>query len=66
MKLWAYILGMIVYALDGLIFVLVQDWVSVGFHAFVLFMLWGGYGVTKEVLDFQAASATANTAHATS
>ncbi len=39
----AYLVGMVLYALDGLIFVLVGDWIGVGFHVFFLFMLWGGY-----------------------
>ena len=37
-----YIAGMILYVLDGLIFFLVSDWLSMGFHLFVLFSLFGG------------------------
>ena len=36
---WAIILGMVLYAIDGLIFVLVQDWLSLGFHAFALYRI---------------------------
>ncbi len=36
---WAFIVGMVVYTFDGLIFLLVQDWFSLAFHAFVLFCL---------------------------
>ncbi len=43
----AFRFGMIAYALDGVIFLLIADWVGVGFHVFVLFMLWGGYGLAK-------------------
>lgn len=39
---WAFVTGMVLFALDGLIFVLVQDWLGVGFHVFVLFMLFRG------------------------
>src|SRR6266536_3387123 len=39
---WGFIVGMILYALDGLIFVLVGSWLSVGFHAFALVGLYGG------------------------
>jgi hypothetical protein len=42
------------YALDGLIFVLAGDWLSVGFHAFVLFGVWSGYSSLKAL---QAAEA---------
>jgi hypothetical protein len=33
---WAFVVGMVVYALDGLIFLMVQDWLAIGFHAFVV------------------------------
>lgn len=39
---WPFIVGMILYALDGLIFVFVKSWPSVGFHVFALFGLYGG------------------------
>lgn len=34
-----YILGMVIYGLDGLIFLAFQDWLPVAFHAFALFGL---------------------------
>lgn len=40
--LWAFITGMVLFALDGLIFLLAQDWVGVGFHVFVLYCLFRG------------------------
>lgn len=40
---WAYILGIVLYAADGLLFVWAQDWPGAGFHAFALFFLVGGY-----------------------
>ncbi|MCM3869246.1 MAG: hypothetical protein ND895_00940 [Pyrinomonadaceae bacterium] len=36
---WAFIVGIVIYAFDGLIFLLVQDWFSLAFHGFVLFCL---------------------------
>jgi hypothetical protein len=39
---WAFILGIILYGLDSLIFVAVQDYVGLIFHAFVLLGLLGG------------------------
>jgi hypothetical protein len=44
----AYVIGMMLYLLDTLIFVLVRDWVGAGFHVFFLAMLWGGYGFVKQ------------------
>jgi hypothetical protein len=40
--MWGFIVGMILYALDGLIFVLVSSWLSVGFHIFALVGMYSG------------------------
>ncbi len=37
--LWAFVTGIVLYTLDSLIYVLGQDWMSVGFHAFALFYM---------------------------
>ena len=39
---WAFIVGMVLFALDGLIFLLAQDWIGVGFHVFVLYCFFRG------------------------
>lgn len=39
---WAYIVGMALYALDGLLFIWVGDWWSFGFHLFALYGLYMG------------------------
>ena len=39
---WAFILGMVLYALDGVIFLVAQDYIAAGFHAFVLYVLFIG------------------------
>ena len=39
---WAFVIGMILYALDGLLFFLVTDWFSIAFHLFVLWRLYSG------------------------
>ena len=46
---WAFITGMVLYALDGVIFLLVQDWAGVGFHAFALVMIGRGYAASREL-----------------
>ena len=38
-RLWAFYAGIVLYALDALIYVMVQDWMSVGFHGLALFFL---------------------------
>src|SRR2546426_3311570 len=40
---WSFIVGMAIYALDGLIYLIAQEWLGVGFHAFVLFCLFRGF-----------------------
>jgi hypothetical protein len=39
---WSFIVGMVFYALDGLIFVLVGGWLSLGFHVLALAGLYSG------------------------
>jgi hypothetical protein len=41
--LWAFIVGMVLFALDGVLFLLVQDWIGVAFHAFVLYCFFRGF-----------------------
>ena len=42
-QLWAFTVGIALYALDGVIFLIARDWVGVGFHAFVLMMAVRGF-----------------------
>jgi hypothetical protein len=53
---WAFLLGMVLYALDGGIFLLVSDYLSFGFHVFALFFLFIGYKA-NEALRVLAAGA---------
>ncbi len=50
------LLGMLLFAADGVIFVLIEDWVGVGFHAFVLFFVWGGYRAARALQQQPAAA----------
>lgn len=40
---WAFLVGMVLYALDGLLFLLVGDWISIAFHVFALVGIGKGY-----------------------
>jgi hypothetical protein len=53
---WIFILGMALYFLDGLLFILFQDWMSVGFHLFALWGIFGGMRASRELraMDFVA------------
>jgi hypothetical protein len=46
---WAFVAGMVLYAIDGAIFLLIQDWVGVGFHAFALMMIGRGYMAARKL-----------------
>jgi len=46
---WAFLLGMALFALDGALFMLIQDWVGVGFHAFALLMIGRGYAAARQL-----------------
>ncbi len=47
--LWAFVVGMVLIALDGIIFLLAQDWLGVGFHVFVLYFLFRGAKACREL-----------------
>lgn len=47
-RTWAFAVGMTLYALDGGIFLLVGDWLSLGFHVFVLYCLAGGWSAATK------------------
>jgi hypothetical protein len=46
---WAFIVGMALLALDGIVFVLNSDWLGVGFHAFVLFCIFRGFQACRQL-----------------
>ena len=50
---WAFIVGMILYAMDGLIFLLVRDFLSIGFHVFALFFIFGGFKAIKKLDELE-------------
>jgi hypothetical protein len=39
---WAFVVGMVLYAADGLLLVLLKDILSVAFHAYALYRISGG------------------------
>lgn len=46
---WAFVVGMVFYGLDGLVFLLAQDWVGVGFHTFAIVMIMRGYLAARQL-----------------
>lgn len=48
-KRWAFIVGMVLYGLDGLIMLFFADWIGVLFHGFFLWGLFGGWRALGEL-----------------
>ncbi|HKQ39223.1 MAG TPA: DUF4339 domain-containing protein [Verrucomicrobiae bacterium] len=48
-QLWAFIVGMVVYALDGLIFAKSGAWLNTAFHVFVLIALFNGFRAARQL-----------------
>jgi len=48
-KRWAFLVGMVLYGLDGLIMLAFADWIGVLFHAFFLWGLFGGFRALNEL-----------------
>ena len=56
-QLWAYMVGMVLFLLDGLLSLVFQDWIGVAAHGFVLFWLFRGYQAGRELLSLEKAMA---------
>lgn len=50
---WAFIVGMAIYALDGLLLLRVSDYLGVAFHAFILFLLSRGISASKKLSELK-------------
>ena len=50
---WAFVLGMILYGLDGLLFLLVGDWLSLAFHAYALYCIYRGLSANTQLKALQ-------------
>lgn len=55
--LWVFGLGMALYLLDGLLYLYFQDFLSAGFHAYVLFAMSRGYSAYRQMARLDAALA---------
>jgi hypothetical protein len=56
-QIWAYLIGMVVFAFDGLLSLLVGDIIGVLAHAFVLFFLFRGFMAGRDLLVLEKAMA---------
>lgn len=46
---WAFLIGMILYALDGLLFLGFGLWLDLAFHAFAVFSMYKGFAALNEL-----------------
>jgi hypothetical protein len=54
LSLTAFRVGMAVYLADAVLLTIVGEWIGFAFHAFVLFMVWCGYGIAKQIISVHA------------
>ena len=59
--IWAFIVGMVFYALDALIFVAFGDWFPILFHAFALYCIFTGYRAASQLKGLDAQRQVAHT-----
>jgi hypothetical protein len=52
---WAFLIGMTLYSLDTLIFLVFKDFLSLAFHLFALWGLYGGLKARNKLIGFQQA-----------
>ena len=51
---WAFLVGIILYGMDGLLFARFGDWMSVGFHVFAMYGIWSGWKALGEMHQLQS------------
>lgn len=56
---WPFIVGMALYGLDALLFLIVQDYLSLGFHAFGLIWFFNGLGALNKIKKLDEAAGLA-------
>jgi len=54
---WPFIVGMILYLIDGVFYGIAGDWFPAAFHAYVLFRLFGGLGAVNDLQAVRAQEA---------
>jgi hypothetical protein len=51
--LWAYVLGMVLFVLDGFVMVFIAYWLGVLFHGLVLFWMFRGFQAGRELVSLE-------------
>jgi hypothetical protein len=58
-QLWAYIVGMAVFLMDGLVSLAIFDWIGIIVHGIVLVVMFRGYQAGRELVAIENAMAQA-------
>lgn len=48
---WSFIIGMVLYAFDGLLFIIAKDFLSIGFHVLALYFIYNGFKANKRIKE---------------
>ncbi|CAN5491913.1 hypothetical protein BH11PSE11_BH11PSE11_30140 [soil metagenome] len=48
----AFALGLVLFSIDSLIFLLASDWIGVAFHALALYFIWGGLLAARQLKKY--------------
>ena len=56
---WAFVLGLVFFALDTLIMLAVQEWLGVALHVWAIISLWSGLSANNKLKKIQLAQAQA-------
>jgi len=64
--LWAYILGMTIFVLDGVVSLVVEDWIGAFAHVVVLVFMVPGFLAGRELVDLEERMARAESQATTS
>jgi hypothetical protein len=55
---WAFIVGLILYGVDGLLFLLIKEWLSIGFHIFAFIGILSGLKAANKLKESSPAVST--------
>ena len=55
---WAFVAGMSFYALDSVLSLFIQDWLSFAFHGYALFCLFAGLKLSRRFAKLQQSTYT--------
>jgi hypothetical protein len=61
-QFWAYIAGMVVFLLDGVVSLAIFDWLGAGMHVLALFFMFRGYQAGRQLVALEQSIAQAEAA----